>query len=173
MQTLAWALGLLIAGLCLHLVVWKLALPKNQLAALLKLFMLVLLGWFGVNAVLGLLGGGAFGLPLRPVPCLMVGLFFLATSWAYVVLYSTIDADSPSITILLALHAAGERGLTMQELVGKTGMERFLDSRVERMVRDTLVELTPEGYVVGAKGLGLLRLVRLWRMVMGAPAEVG
>lgn len=173
MQTLAWAMSLLLAGLGLHLALWRLRLPENQLATLLKLFFLVLVGWLGLNAGLALAGARAFGLPLALAPCLMVALFFQATSWAYVVLYTTIEADSPSITILQALHAAGPKGLTEAELLHRTGMERFFDARIARMEADGMLQRTPEGFAPRGSGSALLGLVQLWRRIMGAPAELG
>jgi len=171
---LLWGLLLLGATLAIHVLWWRTRLPGNQLAALLKLFIGALLLWLAGNALLALAGVGLGGLlPLPLAPCLHAGLLYFSAALAYVVLFSTIDADSPSITILRALDAAGPEGLTGPELLRKTGMERFLASRLERMEADGMIRRTPQGLMPGAKGSALLGLVQLWRVIMGAPAELG
>lgn len=172
MSVLLWGLALLLGALALHVLRWRARLPKNQLAALLKLFIAVLLCWLGANALLGLAGISALGLPLAPVPCLHAALLYFSAALAYVVLYTTIDADSPSILILRTLDAAGPEGLTDEELLRRTGMERFFASRLERMDADGMTVRTPQGLVPGGKGGLLLGLVLLWRAIMGAPREL-
>lgn len=173
MNVLFWGLALLGAALAIHVLRWRTSLPANQLAALLKLFVAGLLLWLGGNALLSLAGVTLAGLPLGLVPCLHAGLLYFSAALAYVVLFSTIDADSPSINILRALDAAGPKGLSEAELLKRTGMERFFASRLERMEADGMVARTPHGLVPGAKGSLLLGLVQLWRVIMGAPAELG
>lgn len=172
MTVLFWGLALLCAALAAHVLRWRMRLPQNQLAALLKLFLAVLALWLGGNGLLGLTGLRLAGLPLPLVPCLHAGLLYLSAALAYVVLFSTIDADSPSINILRALDEAGPQGLTEAELLRRTGMERFFASRLERMEADGMTRHTPQGLVPGAKGSLLLGLVQLWRVIMGAPKDL-
>jgi hypothetical protein len=172
LTVLFWGLALLGGALAAHVLWWRTRLPANQLAALLKLFLAVLALWLCGNALLGLAGIGIAGLPLAPVACLHAGLLYLSAALAYVVLFSTIDADSPSINILRALDEAGPQGLTEAELLRRTGMERFFASRLERMETDGMTLHTPQGLVPGAKGSLLLGLVQLWRAIMGAPKDL-
>lgn len=173
MTVLALGLTLLLGMLAVHVLRWKLALPQNQLAALLKLILAVAALWLAANFGLWLAGGSLGPLPLPLAPCALVLFFYLASAFAYVMLFSTIDADSPSITILLALNAAGEQGVPMHELSRRTGMDRFFSSRIERMLADRMIAREGDGLVPAAKGLFLLRFVGLWRVVMGAPADLG
>ncbi|MDO9084370.1 MAG: hypothetical protein Q7U56_13925 [Humidesulfovibrio sp.] len=173
MTVLGLGLALLVGMLLVHVLRWKISLPQNQLAALLKLILAVAALWLALNLGLGLAEVSLGPLPLAPVPCVLVLFFYLALSLGYVMLFSTIDADSPSITILLALHAAGEQGVTAEELARRTGMDRFFASRIERMLADRMIAPADGGFVPAPKGLFLLRLVGLWRVVMGAPADLG
>lgn len=173
MTVLALGLGLLLGMLAVHVLRWKLALPQNQLAALLKLILAVAALWLTANIGLWLTGARLGPLPLAFGACALVLFFYLALAFAYVMLFSTIDADSPSITILLALSAAGEQGVPMDELARRTGMDRFFASRIERMLADRMIAPAGDGLVPAAKGLFLLRFVGLWRVVMGAPADLG
>jgi len=173
MNVLFWGLLLLGASLALHVAWWRRRLPANQLGALLKLFIAVLLAWLSGNALLALAGVSLAGLPLRLVPCLHAALLYFSAALAYVVLFSTIDADSPSINILRALDAAGPQGLSPAELLRITGMERFFASRLERLEADGMARRTPEGLLPGVKGSLLLGLVQFWRMLMGVSKELG
>lgn len=173
MKVLAWGLMLLGTALAIHVLWWRARLPGNQLAALFKLFFAVLLLWLAANGLLALSKLSFGGLPLPFWPCLHAGLLYLSTALAYMVLFSTIDADSPSITILRALSLAGTQGLSETELLRRTGMERFLASRLERMASDGMVTRTGEGLTPGTKGQLLLKLVQCWRIIMGAPKDLG
>ncbi|HWR03895.1 MAG TPA: hypothetical protein VN419_07725 [Humidesulfovibrio sp.] len=172
MTVLLWGLALLCGALAVHVLWWRTSLPRNQLAALLKLLLAVLALWLGANALLGLTGIAAAGLPLPLIPCLHAGLLYISAALAYVVLFSTIDADSPSINILRTLDEAGPQGLGEDELLRRTGMERFFISRLERMEADGMTLRTPRGLAPGAKGSLLLGLVLLWRVIMGAPKDL-
>lgn len=172
MTVLLWGLALLGGALALHVLWWRTRLPRNQLAALLKLFLTVLALWLGANALLGLTDLDIAGLPLPAVPCLHAGLLYISAALAYVVLFSTIDADSPSINILRTLDEAGPQGLTEAELLRRTGMERFFLSRLERMETDGMTRRTPQGLSPGLNGSLLLGLVLLWRSIMGAPKDL-
>lgn len=169
---LLWGLALLGGALAVHVLWWRARLPQNQLAALLKLFLGVLALWLCANALLGLAGATAAGLPLPLVSCLHAGLLYISAALAYVVLFSTIDADSPSINILRTLDQAGPQGLAEAELLRRTGMERFFFSRLERMEADGMTRRTPQGLAPGTKGSLLLGLVLLWRAFMGAPKDL-
>ena len=173
MTILGLGLALLLGMLLVHVVRWRLALPKNQLATLLKLILGLGGLWFAANLGLGLAGLGLGPLPLSPLGCLHVFLFYLSLSFGYVFLFSTIDADSPSINILLALHAAGAQGLSEAELTKRVGMDRFFASRIDRMADDRMVLRSANGVTPGSKGLALLQLVVFWRVIMGAPRELG
>lgn len=172
MTVLFWGLALLGGALSAHVLWWRACLPANQLATLLKLLLAVLALWLGINILLGLTGLDIAGLPLAPIPCLHAGLLYIAPALAYVVLFSAVEADSPSINILRALDEAGPKGLTETELLRRTGMERFFISRLERMEADGMARRTPQGLVAGAKGSLLLGLVQLWRVIMGAPKDL-
>jgi len=166
-------LALLLGMLLVHVLRWKLALPRNQLAALLKLILAAAALWLGANIGLELAGWRLGPLPLPVAACVLVLFFYMALALGYVMLFSTIDADSPSINILLVLHASGAHGIPSGELARRTGMGRFFASRIDRMLADRMIAREGEGYVAAPKGLFLLRVVGLWRVVMGAPTDLG
>ena len=98
------AIVLLLGALfAVHLVWWCVALPRRQRAVLLVLF-------FGGGLVLAplvawLVGGLGFA-PLSWVEWLNVALAVVAFALAYVVTYSALEADSPTLSLVRHIAAA-------------------------------------------------------------------
>ena len=112
MNVLVWSIALLGLAFGLHLAVWRIRLPARQTRALLTVF-------FGV-LVAGLAALGAAGvmaprwapyLPAWPAQLLHVGLFFVSVTLAYMITYSALEADSPSLVMIQAIADAGDDGL--------------------------------------------------------------
>jgi len=167
-----WGCSLLGLALAVHLAWWRLRLPKNQLATLLKLFLAVFFAWIAF-LLLAARMRLADGMLPSPVQAVHIALFYLAMAFSYVGAFTTIDADSPSLRMTLAVYNAGAQGLSRQELVRNWGLEQFFVSRVQRLVDDRMLTLSHGRYQLLPKGKLLMRLVVAYRKVMGASEELG
>ena len=112
MLALFWSISLTAAAFCLHVLLWRIRIPRHQTRTLLLLF-------FGCLAV-GLMGLGmaasasphADWFPSSPAAFAQIALFHAAMTLAYVITYSGIEADSPSLVIVLLVAQAGTQGLS-------------------------------------------------------------
>jgi hypothetical protein len=126
-------LGVLFA---VHLVWWRIALPRRQRAVLLGLFLIGGLALAPVVALLlELLGFGA----LSFVQWLNVGLAVVAFSLAYVVTYSALEADSPTLSLVRHIASAGANGVREEELCEFMASRPFVGARLSALVDEGMV----------------------------------
>lgn len=169
MNVLVWSMALLGLAFGLHLAIWRIRLPARQTRALLAVF-------FGV-LVAGLAALGAAGamaprwapyLPASPAQLLHVGLFFVSVTLAYMITYSALEADSPSLVMILAIADAGEDGLDERRFDEAMTDEILVAPRVRDLLRDRLASLDGETYRITPKGRRFVRIFLLHRGVLGA-----
>jgi len=94
----------------LHLTLWRWRLPKAQLKALLVIFALV---WAvaALSILAGVAGAGSFA-----AGSLVGFLYFCLTYWSaalcYVITYSAMEGDSPTLSLTRHLHRKGSDGVS-------------------------------------------------------------
>jgi hypothetical protein len=145
-------MALLLAGIALftllmavHLVVWRIRLPARQTRALLVIFLgLLPAGLLAVH----LLNPALFG----PWQCVHLALFHVAMSLTYVILYSAIEQESPSLAMVQFVDRAGTRGRSRQEFQRLINDELLVGNRLNNMVRAGWVQENGSSYRLTAKG---------------------
>jgi hypothetical protein len=132
--TIALSLGVLFA---LHLIWWRIALPQRQRTALLGLF---LIGGLIVAPAVGLLLG-LFGFaPLSLIQWLNVALAVVAFALAYVVTYSALEADSPTLSLVRHIASAGSGGVGEETLREFMASRPFVGARLSALVEEGMVQ---------------------------------
>lgn len=105
---LLWSIVAFTATLGAHIAVWQLVRPRREMLWLFVLFLLLP----AIVAIFAVVSGRA-GMP----EVLAVWLMHAALSVVYVQTYPAIREEIPSFRILLAISAAGERGLSRDEVL--------------------------------------------------------
>jgi len=163
MRTFLFALGLLAFAFAVHWSVWRVRIPKRQTLALLVIFFSVLF--------LGLLASQVTqGLPWTPsglVEVLHVALFHTAVTLSYIVLYSAIEEDSPTLKLVRFVEQAGDEGRHPDELYGVITDELIVGSRLDAMTRDGMITKDGEMCRLTPKGRGTAQLFRTTATLMG------
>ena len=109
MSILTIAVFALLVAWCLHLAAWRVRLPKSQLKALLLIFVSV---WAVVVAA-----SLAAGWPIRAViEFLYFSLIYWSAALCYVITYSAMEGDSPTLSLTRHLHRRGEEGVSHKEI---------------------------------------------------------
>ena len=161
MRITSLAFGLFLAAFLLHWIVWRIRIPRRQSAALL----VILLGTLpvGLAAVILVPALQGFG-PIGFWEVLHVSTFHVAMSLAYIVAYSAIEGQSPSMALLVHVADARGRGCTREELQAVLRKSDPVATRLDAMLRDGMVEqwdgqckLTAKGWA-WARCLGSCRL---------------
>lgn len=166
--TLAILLGVLFI---IHLAWWRIAMPRRQRPALLALFVVggaVLAP--GVAWVGGLCGIG----PLSYIQWLNVALGVLAFALAYVVTYSALEADSPTLSLLKFIDGRGGAGASFDDLRAFIERRPFVSARLGALIEENMLIEEAGRYRLAKHPYTLFRLVLLHReAVLGLRQQGG
>jgi len=152
----------LAAAFLVHWVWWRIRLPVFQTKALLVLALGIFLVSSGVCAFAGIFNEG--DRLAMAVSWLYFFCFYWVAAFTYVITYSAMEGDSPTLSLTLALARAGSKGMTGGEVNAFFDGRPFVDARLTAMLNDGMLERTREG------GFRLLRkscwpfdLILWWR----------
>lgn len=159
MHVVLFAVAVFSLAFLVHWLLWRLWRPRRQILALLILFM----GLFPVVLLCAWLFPEAIPWPEGLWQWLHVTLFYVAVSLAYIVVYSALEQDSPSLTVVAFVAAAGQKGRTMDELQALIPLDFIIGSRFDSMLHGGLIERAGEVYQLTPKGRFWGRLFLLFR----------
>ncbi|MFC1692236.1 hypothetical protein ACFL1R_01880 [Candidatus Latescibacterota bacterium] len=153
----------------LHIVLWRIHLPRRQTRVIFLLFFGVLvfgsLLIFKYSSIISFLG---YYPPVAILEYVQIWLFFTSLTLAYMITYSAIEADSPSIVIILKISEAGSSGIDKELFEREIDNSILITPRVNDLLRDNLAELTGGKYRLKAKGILMARLFTFYRNIMKA-----
>ena len=100
----------------LHLVIWRIRLPRRQTNALFGIFAFVLIsGIFILFRFPGLISWNL--LPAKNIfEIAQFIIFFTSVAAAYILSYPAVEVDSPTLIIIKAVSGAGRNGLDKDRL---------------------------------------------------------
>ncbi|MEY2498943.1 MAG: hypothetical protein QOD12_2499 [Verrucomicrobiota bacterium] len=156
-------LVLFLTALGLHLIVWKIRLPKFQTRTLLLLFALVLSLWLLTLIV--------WPMPLPAV--VHVCLFYISLSLSYVITYSAFEADSPTLSLIRHAHEAADQGMSFEEVRLFLEKRPFVKARLAALTHDGLVREENGRYFAIGGGSIFFRVILLFRKLYGPIQEGG
>lgn len=164
-STALLAAGLFAFAFLIHLVAWRIALPRRHTAALLGLFFGVLFTWLAVSHFLP---GRWFTVADR-WQAIHVAIFHTACTLAYIVAYSALEHRSPSMTLLVAVADAGDEGCLPEELRGLLVGASPVETRLDAMVHEGMLQRDGDGYRLAAKGRAWATVLSTWRRILSMP----
>lgn len=160
MRALIAAPLVFLGALLVQVVVWRWRAPVGQYSGLVALHVTVLAAATAVFYVT------SHVLPATAFDYLNFAMLYLALVAAFAITYSAIQADSPTMTILLAIEAAGSTGIAQQELLSRLTDEMLVVPRINDLVAGGLAALRQERYVIGPRGMLLARTYISCRTLM-------
>jgi hypothetical protein len=166
MGILFWGLTISVSAFLVHLAIWRVRLPKRQTQAMLWIFFIV---WLAVTG--GLWSHPDFSLLGVPAPqtwlqLAHVGLFVLAFTLAYMITYSALEADSPSIVMVMAVARAGSAGLPRSEFNRMMTDDVLVVPRVRDLLLDRMAYLEGDRYRLTPKGALFARIFIQYRKLL-------
>jgi hypothetical protein len=154
---------LFLLPMLVHLTLWKIRLPKNQLRALLLIFAAFLVLWA--------IAAFVFSVPM--VTVLHITLYYVSLSLSYVAFYAAIEVDSPTLTLVHFIEQAGPNGVSSEE-AGRFLAERpFFGTRITNLLESGLIREENGRFVVIGKGSLAFRLILAYRKLYGPIAKGG
>lgn len=163
MQIFLTTCALLVVSFLAQIVLWKIRLPDQQIRALLIIFAIV----FG----LWLVGALVFSVALLEV--LHVGLFYLSISLCYVITYSAVEADSPTLSLIHLLGGKRAQGCSGDEIARFLTQHSFVRARLAALVHSGLIREQNGRYVIAGKHSIAFRIILGFRKVYGSIPKGG
>lgn len=159
MTTLLLALGLFGLAWLVHLVWWRIRLPRHHTKALVLLFAAV-----PVAVVAILTATNRIGL-LPAAGWVSVGLFHAGSSLCYFITYAGVEETSPSLVIIRAVEQAGSSGASRRDLQPCITNELFIAPRLDSLQRDGFVTLERGLYRLTDRGRSAARVAQRFSRV--------
>ena len=106
--------------------------------------------------------------PVALAEYFQIWLFFIALTLAYMITYSAIEADSPSLLIIMKIYEAGSSGLSKEILYREMNDDILIRPRVNDLIVDKMADLQGKRYRLKIKGIYMARLFTFFRGVMRA-----
>jgi len=155
--------GLFIIAFVIHVVVWKVRRPHHQAASLVLLFLFVGLAGFGGIWLLKASGGSALSI-LRAALAI---LLYLSCCMFYFLLFSAVDSDSPTLTLIGIIRKRGLLGISREQLSQEMAKYSFVRPRLTQMINDGFLVQVGDRLHAGRRGRILATLVLSYRRLLG------
>lgn len=166
MNIIFLGIGTFALAFILHLVVWRIKIPQNQAKALLKIFFsmqLLILSFLAVDLILF---DNNLSVVQTVADLLHLFLFTVALTLVYITAFSAIEADSPTVMIVMHMIEAGDRGLSEKELHSKMTDETLLKPRIRYLEYNNLAYSSDNKYSLTKQGLYFVRAFISFRKLM-------
>lgn len=166
MASVLLAIGCFGIAWCVHLAIWRVRLPDSQLKTLLVVFALV---WGAV--VVGLIAGGW---PIEAVvDFAYFSLIYWSAAFCYVITYSAMEGDSPTLSLTRHLHRRGDEGVSHEEIEEFFRQRPFVGARVKALITDNIFIAEQSGYRLSPGRYLFFRLILGYRRIVFGPIKSG
>jgi hypothetical protein len=171
-MSVATAAVVLIVAWSVHFVIWRIRLPKSQLKTLLVIFVVawcgaVFVAWLGNWRLVRFADGQTV------VGFLYFCLCYWAAALSYVITYSAMEGDSPTLSLTRHLHRRGAEGVSHEEVEEFFRQRPFVGARVKALVVDNIFIEESGGYRLASGKYLFFRLILGYRKVVFGPVKAG
>ncbi len=151
---------------------WRVRLPQSQLKTLLLIFVVawcgaVFVAWLGNWRLVRFADGQTV------VGFLYFCLCYWAAALSYVITYSAMEADSPTLSLTWHLHRRGAEGVSHEEVEEFFRQRPFVGARVKALVVDNIFIEESGGYRLASGKYLFFRLILGYRKVVFGPVKAG
>lgn len=158
-------LGGLAAAFAIHVAWWRVRTPRSPYRTLTVLFVIswavaALIAWRGGSQLVSL--EGFYGTLLHGLAAL-----------GYLITYSAIEGDSPTLSLVWFLHRAGPEGVSTAEMDEFFRRRPFAEARIRALVDDGVLDEENGGLRLRARPPLLFGLVLGYRRVVFGPVDAG
>ncbi|MCK9614369.1 MAG: hypothetical protein M0R48_02560 [Candidatus Omnitrophica bacterium] len=167
MSVFIFSLLLTVTAFVAHFIVWKIRPPVHQKSVLIFIFSAILLVGLGLlsnfRQYINLLGVKA---PQELYEYFQICIFFISISLAYMVTYSALEADSPSLVMIMTIANSGNEGLTQKNFEKKINNDSLIMPRLKDILSEKLAYLDGDIYKLTSKGHIIARIFITYRKIV-------
>lgn len=163
MPILLNTLMLFSAFLAVHVVIWKVRFPKRHTPMLLIICIAVFFLWLAVS----------LACHKALLTLLHTALYYWSLTLCYIITYSAIEGDSPTLSMMRFVEDRGADGCTSEEIARFVEEHPFIGARVSALLNSGLIRKENDRYVVaGSQPFGF-RLIFAFRRLYGSIPKGG
>jgi len=159
MTGLIYGGGLLLLAFVLHVIVWRLRVPKRQGRGIVCVFLLTLIAGLALGVTTEYAKGNfwdhAFDQMISSSNWI---LLYISYTLAYLISFTAIEADSPSLVMVKQIMESGEKGLIPETLEKRIVNDDLVMPRIGDLLRDKMIIKERGHLVLTAKGRFLSQL---------------
>src|SRR4030067_481322 len=170
MLVLIYSLLLFSMAFVFHIVLWKISLPKRQTKVLLQIFFgTLLIGILALISISFIIPGFDNLISMKPPEHLHICLIFISLTLSYMITYSALEADSPTLVMVMAIEKAGPEGLDKKEFEQSLNDDILIKPRIRDVITDKMSNVDGGKYKLTSKGVLFARIFILYRRLLNAP----
>jgi len=164
-------LALFVAAFLIHIIVWRIRVPARQLLTLMHVFLWTFVA--GIAAIVILQLNGKLAEPISLAGLLLIAMFYGGLCVTYLIFFTALEADSPSLTMINLISAGADRGITIEKLRARAIANSFVEARIEQMLQDGMAVQSGDRLYMGPSGGLLSSIVLFYRHLLGHSAAGG
>lgn len=153
----------------IHVIWWRISLPKNPVPTLIRFFL-----FFMAASLVFIVAAQRLQLlkriELSSVDVFHVIFFFFAMTFVYALVYLGIKDVGPSFLILQALKQCAKEGMTAEDFQWVVTNEYLIDTRLKEMLSGKLLRLTSSKYQILKYGQHYLDCYYCYRRILNKKA---
>lgn len=158
MNILVYGMLPFLVALFLHILIWKVWVPRKQAQALLLIFFSILAVIFVILPRI---------LTLTVAEHIHTILFFTSLVLAYIVTYSAIAVDSPSLLIEVKISNTKSAGMKEEDLRKVLTDELLVKPRIKDLLNEDMVIMDGDKYKLTEKGRLIIGIFIFYRKLLG------
>jgi hypothetical protein len=151
-----------------HFVIWKFRVPQYQTKTLLQIFLGTFLIALPTLAAVIPDRHNSLLLPHNIPQIFHILLLFCSLLMAYIITYSALEVNSPSLVITKLIAEAGPEGLERNSLYTKLNDEILVLPRIRDLIRDNLAVMDGDKIKLTSRGKRFIRIFVLYRSLLNA-----
>lgn len=170
MAILVWGLSIFFAAITIHVIIWRIYPAARSMRSLFRLFFYVLiLAICFVKLTASVSISFSRIAPESLSDYLHICLFFISLTLAYIISYSAVEAESPTVLIIDKVMKKGAAGLTRNELDNSLKDEILIEPRIKDLVNDKMVYSAGNRYKLTLKGRLFVTIFISYRNFLNLP----
>ena len=165
--------SLFFISLSLHIFIWRFSIPRNQRRTLLIIFILILvLGMSSIIIIDTIIGLFKINTSILLIQVIHIVLLYTGLTLAYIVTYSALEVDSPSL-VIINIIVNNKEGISVKDLYRNLTDDMLLKPRIEDLSKENMAIKIDDIYYITQKGANMARLFNFYRKILNISASGG
>jgi len=164
MIVFASGIALFLMAFAVHVLLWRIHVPKRQGRMLAVIFLVVLI--VGVGLLLSP-AAASIGPDFSLLRRILTILLYCSFCTVYLILFTAIEADSPTLTMIALIFDRRAQGIGREELLRSIDFNSFSRLRLDQLLRDDMVLLDGERLRPTRKGRIVVDIILTYRYLLG------